>query len=91
MLNYTKGKWQVRANVDGNGNENDYPLCITVEHAEDYYLVAGVYEGSDAKLISAAPDMYNALKALAVLVENKECAKGKELTNAFAALIKAGG
>lgn len=63
-MDYTKGIWQVRANVDGNGNKNDYPLCVTVSKVYGYYLVAGVYMAGDAKLIAAAPDMYEALKSI---------------------------
>ena len=91
-MDYTKGIWQVRANVDGNGNKNDYPLCVTVSKVYGYYLVAGVYEANDARLISAAPDMYKALKAIEDGIRDGQERIGQgRLKKLIAALAKAEG
>jgi hypothetical protein len=91
-LGYTKGKWYVRANADGNGNTNDYPLVISIERLYGYILVAGVYEAHDARIIAAAPEMYEALKAIADgIKEGQEIIGQGRLEKLIAALSKAEG
>ena len=86
-MSYTKGEWKVVAHhyerQDSSGT------MYRIETADE--VIAELYSKSDAQLIASVPDLYEALRDLAVVVECGEHHKGTELDNAFKALAKAEG
>jgi len=98
MNNYTKGNWNIKGNVIFADNKNHSVATIhvvknykdsTFEPIEDVEAIA------NAKLISAAPEMFEALKRVeAYLVANEDILAPfptrSELDNIRAAMFKAG-
>ncbi len=79
MSNYTKGEWQV---IDGNfvyalnsNNTNRFDLSIHAGYTEIGKTPKDEIE-ANAHLISAAPDMYEALKGI-LLARNSALARAK--------------
>jgi len=72
MSKHTPGPWHLKKVESDSGHivhlcpvggDNNYSLLTTVEH--DEVIFAAVFEGADARLIAAAPDLLAALQRLA--------------------------
>jgi hypothetical protein len=81
---FTKGDWRVERFVNNKGFE--------IAFNDDGEVVADyVYEESDAHLIAAAPDMYDAMQELVDRVERGEVRSVKTYHKFKAILTKARG
>ena len=81
-MNYTKGEWKVG---EPFGKGQDYPI-----YGEDHHELVRVFihngeQEANARLVSAAPDMYGALTAI------REYGLGRAELQIDAALAKAEG
>lgn len=95
-MEYTKGPWKY-VNYGKHWNNNSLNR-IEIQYGEDGECIADtVYEDADARLISAAPDMYEALKDIVALHSGmpKSCGHTFHCVcpweKAHAALLKAEG
>jgi hypothetical protein len=95
---YTKGKWTVRGNTIFIENTNYSIATIhVVKNYEDitFKPIEDIGANANAKLIAAAPDMFEALKRVeAYLVANEDILAPfptrSELDNIRAAMFKTG-
>ena len=75
MANFTKGEWCVY-----KVSTKEYSFDHEIENIRGYaiysdkskYYIAGVRTLDDARLIAAAPDMYNFIRTLYELITNPE-------------------
>ena len=75
MANFTKGTWRIEKVCS-----KEYSLDREIENIRGYaiysdkskYYIAGVRTLDDARLIAAAPDMYNFIRTLYELITNPE-------------------
>ena len=96
MKNYTQGEWDYDINANKGFDiylKGSLKVIATVLHKDVSYMPSEEEAEANARLISAAPDMYEALKAL--LAESRKHGESLEDTPiealAAAALTKAEG
>ena len=74
MLDFTQGKWKYEESVTINGKE--YIIYMgSVNPKEPGENIALARRKADARLIAAAPELYEALKACADFIEDIICWK----------------
>ena len=72
MSEFTKGKWEAE-------RVNSPYIIWRVTDSSRYNSVAtGIYKEADARLIAAAPEMYDELYEALQLIKGKSCYEGDE-------------
>lgn len=87
MLNYTKGEWKAKPKKGVILGEDTSKFVV----GTDSIWVALTTNGEDAYLISAAPNMYKALKAIIDEARGTDRFSDDNITDAIIAISKANG